>query len=128
MSAGELKSKVHRIWDTMWSGGISNPRSVIEQLTYGDHRADDQLRRNTHLRHATCVKWGYVHHGIRSTRVYRSEPHHSFCSTRVARAELHHGFCSTRVERAEPHHGFGSTRVECGKPHHGFYSTHVERG
>lgn len=34
MITGELKSKVDRIWDTMWSGGISNPRSVIEQLTY----------------------------------------------------------------------------------------------
>jgi len=31
---GELKSKVDGIWDTMWSGGISNPLSVIEQLTY----------------------------------------------------------------------------------------------
>jgi type I restriction enzyme M protein len=31
---GELKSKVDSIWDTMWSGGISNPLSVIEQLTY----------------------------------------------------------------------------------------------
>jgi type I restriction enzyme M protein len=31
---GEIKSKVDRIWDTMWSGGISNPLSVIEQLTY----------------------------------------------------------------------------------------------
>jgi len=31
---GELKSKIDRIWDTMWSGGISNPLSVIEQLTY----------------------------------------------------------------------------------------------
>lgn len=34
MITGELKSKVNRIWDTMWSGGISNPLSVIEQLTY----------------------------------------------------------------------------------------------
>ena len=34
MVTGELKSKVDRIWDTMWSGGISNPLSVIEQLTY----------------------------------------------------------------------------------------------
>jgi len=31
---GELKSKIDRIWDAMWSGGISNPLSVIEQLTY----------------------------------------------------------------------------------------------
>ena len=34
MITGELKSKVDQIWDTMWSGGISNPLSVIEQLTY----------------------------------------------------------------------------------------------
>ena len=34
MITGELKSKVDRIWNTMWSGGISNPLSVIEQLTY----------------------------------------------------------------------------------------------
>ena len=34
MITGELKSKVDGIWDTMWSGGISNPLSVIEQLTY----------------------------------------------------------------------------------------------
>jgi len=33
MITGELKSKIDHIWDTMWSGGISNPLSVIEQLT-----------------------------------------------------------------------------------------------
>ena len=34
MITGEFKSKVDNIWNTMWSGGISNPLSVIEQLTY----------------------------------------------------------------------------------------------
>ena len=34
MITGGLKSKVDNIWNTMWSGGISNPLSVIEQLTY----------------------------------------------------------------------------------------------
>jgi type I restriction enzyme M protein len=34
MITGELKSKVDKIWDTMWSHGVSNPLSVIEQLTY----------------------------------------------------------------------------------------------
>ena len=34
MITGELKSKIDKIWDTMWSGGVSNPLSVIEQLTY----------------------------------------------------------------------------------------------
>ena len=34
MITGEIKSRIDRIWDTIWSGGISNPLSVIEQLTY----------------------------------------------------------------------------------------------
>ncbi len=31
---GDLKAKVDRIWDSFWSGGISNPLEVIEQITY----------------------------------------------------------------------------------------------
>jgi len=31
---GEIKSQVDRVWDAFWSGGISNPLSVIEQTTY----------------------------------------------------------------------------------------------
>lgn len=34
MITGEVRGKVDQIWNTMWSGGISNPLSVIEQLTY----------------------------------------------------------------------------------------------
>ena len=34
MITGELKNKVDAIWNTMWAGGISNPLTVIEQLTY----------------------------------------------------------------------------------------------
>lgn len=34
MITGELKSKIDRIWDAMWAGGIANPLTVIEQLTY----------------------------------------------------------------------------------------------
>jgi HsdM N-terminal domain len=30
---GELKGKIDRIWDAFWSGGISNPIEVIEQIT-----------------------------------------------------------------------------------------------
>lgn len=31
---GELKSRIDRVWDSFWSGGISNPMEVIEQITY----------------------------------------------------------------------------------------------
>jgi len=34
MITGELKSKIDRIWDAFWSGGISNPLTVVEQITY----------------------------------------------------------------------------------------------
>lgn len=34
MITGELKNKVDRVWDAFWSGGISNPIEVIEQITY----------------------------------------------------------------------------------------------
>lgn len=34
MITGSVKSQVDRVWDAFWSGGISNPISVIEQFTY----------------------------------------------------------------------------------------------
>lgn len=34
MITNELKSQVDRIWETFWTGGISNPLTVIEQFTY----------------------------------------------------------------------------------------------
>jgi len=34
MITGELKNKVDKIWEIFWTGGITNPLSVIEQFTY----------------------------------------------------------------------------------------------
>ncbi len=34
MLTGELRSQIDSIWNTFWSGGISNPLEVIEQITY----------------------------------------------------------------------------------------------
>ena len=34
MLTGEIRSKIDAIWDDFWSGGISNPLEVIEQLTF----------------------------------------------------------------------------------------------
>lgn len=34
MITGEIKNKVDKIWTDMWAGGITNPLTVIEQLTY----------------------------------------------------------------------------------------------
>lgn len=34
MITGELKSQVDKIWESFWTGGISNPLTVIEQFTF----------------------------------------------------------------------------------------------
>ena len=34
MVTGALKNKVDKIWTDIWAGGITNPLTVIEQLTY----------------------------------------------------------------------------------------------
>jgi type I restriction enzyme M protein len=34
MITGEIRSKVDQVWNAFWSGGISNPLEVIEQITY----------------------------------------------------------------------------------------------
>jgi type I restriction enzyme M protein len=34
MLTGEIRNQIDRIWDQFWSGGISNPPEVIEQITY----------------------------------------------------------------------------------------------
>ena len=30
----DLRNKIDRIWEYFWTGGITNPLSVIEQITY----------------------------------------------------------------------------------------------
>jgi type I restriction enzyme M protein len=34
MLTGEIRNQVDQIWNAFWSGGVSNPLSVIEQITY----------------------------------------------------------------------------------------------
>lgn len=34
MLSSELKSKIRYLWDAFWSGGVANPLSAIEQITY----------------------------------------------------------------------------------------------
>jgi type I restriction enzyme M protein len=34
MLTGEIRSQIDQIWNAFWSGGISNPLEVIEQITY----------------------------------------------------------------------------------------------
>ena len=34
MITGELRNKVDQIWQTIWTGGITSPITVLEQITY----------------------------------------------------------------------------------------------
>jgi type I restriction enzyme M protein len=34
MLTGEIRSQINAIWDSFWSGGISNPLEIMEQVTY----------------------------------------------------------------------------------------------
>jgi type I restriction enzyme M protein len=54
MITGELRSKVDKIWEIFWTGGITNPLSVIEQFTYllfikGLDEKQTDLERNAEL-------------------------------------------------------------------------------
>ena len=33
MVTGELRNKVDQIWQTIWTGGITSPITVLEQIT-----------------------------------------------------------------------------------------------
>ncbi len=34
MITGELKNKIDGLWEIFWTGGLTNPLEVIEQMTY----------------------------------------------------------------------------------------------
>ena len=34
MITGDLKNKIDSIWEIFWTGGLTNPLDVIEQMTY----------------------------------------------------------------------------------------------
>ncbi len=49
MITGELKNKIDSLWEIFWTGGLTNPLDVIEQITYlmFIHDLDDSENRRT---------------------------------------------------------------------------------
>ncbi|MEV0671293.1 class I SAM-dependent DNA methyltransferase [Mycobacterium sp. NPDC050441] len=79
MITGELKSKVDRVWDAFWSGGISNPLEVIEQITYllFIRRLDDLEtleERKARLGAAGELRFGLDQQELRWSRFKNQEP------------------------------------------------------
>lgn len=59
MITGELKSKMDRVWDALWTSGITSPSTTIEQITYIVFMKlldDDELRREAN---ASALKAPY---------------------------------------------------------------------
>src|SRR6184192_2281905 len=53
MLTGEIRSQIDQVWNAFWSGGISNPLEVIEQITYllflkrlGEQETAEELKAN----------------------------------------------------------------------------------
>jgi type I restriction enzyme M protein len=46
MLTREIRSRIDAVWNAFWTGGISNPLEVIEQITLepGFERLRDQVR------------------------------------------------------------------------------------
>ena len=34
MITGDLKSRIDKVWEAFWTGGLANPITIIEQMTY----------------------------------------------------------------------------------------------
>ncbi|WP_102142716.1 type I restriction-modification system subunit M [Mycobacterium hubeiense] len=80
MITGELKSKIDRVWDAFWSGGISNPLEVIEQITYllFIRRLDDletlAERKARHGGPSPDLRFGTDQQDLRWSRFKNEEP------------------------------------------------------
>ena len=62
MLTGELKSKINSLWEIFWTGGITNPLDVIEQMTYLMFIRD--LDDADNIRAKECAMLGLPHKSI----------------------------------------------------------------
>lgn len=56
MITGELKNKVDKLWEMFWTGGLTNPLDVIEQITYLMFIRD--LDQTDNIRHKESIMLG----------------------------------------------------------------------
>ena len=62
MITGELKNRVNSLWEIFWTGGITNPLDVVEQMTYLMFIHD--LDETDNLRARESVMLGLPHQSI----------------------------------------------------------------
>ena len=59
MITGELKSKIDGLWEIFWTGGLTNPLDVIEQMTYLMFIHDLDDTDNLHAKEAAMLRLPY---------------------------------------------------------------------
>lgn len=57
MITGELKNKIDGLWEIFWTGGLTNPLDVIEQMTYLMFIRDLDDADNLHIKESTYAKY-----------------------------------------------------------------------
>ena len=55
MITGELKNRIDSLWEIFWTGGLTNPLDVIEQMTYLMFIRDLDDTDNTHARESAML-------------------------------------------------------------------------
>lgn len=68
MITGELKNKIDSLWEIFWTGGLTNPLDVIEQMTYLMFIKDLDDKDNVHQKE--CVMLGLPHKSIFEEEVH----------------------------------------------------------
>lgn len=59
MITGELKNKIDSLWEIFWTGGLTNPLEVIEQMTYLMFIHDLDDADNTHEKESAMLGLTY---------------------------------------------------------------------
>ena len=60
-----LKSKINKLWDKFWSGGLSNPITAIEQMSYliFMKKLEDEDNKKQQEANFTGEKYKSIYHG-----------------------------------------------------------------
>lgn len=80
MITGELKNKVDKLWEMFWTGGLTNPLDVIEQITYLMFIRDLDKTDNTRQKESGML-------GIPYTSMFKDKEHLKWSMLRDKPAE-----------------------------------------
>ncbi|MFF5050112.1 N-6 DNA methylase [[Kitasatospora] papulosa] len=89
MLSRELQSKIDRLWDAFWSGGLSNPLEILEQITYLLFIRMLDVRRTSQERDAASagapvdsVSTPLLNERLRWSSLLDAAPQHMFATVR----------------------------------------------